>query len=273
MLQKNLQPLPLAFAPLLLVSTLMKTLQKVLATRRHLVTTCFPISSPPRLSSPVSPVHSHLSLLYTVSSQMPEWAHWRVGCKFPKLHLTSKAAQFSWPQLHPLNAVRRSAFSLFLRHRPLEGGNSISYWFWFFAVISSWLMDDQSVQPILLQVTQHAKKNIKNGKVGGPWWHSGLRICCCHSCGAGLIPHLGTSTHHGCGKKKKKIEKRKSKKLNTNRSTSNHTQWLNWTNKFLFVSDEFIILWWAMEKITWYDQQLKISSEGKWLLTLCHTLG
>ena len=32
------------------------------------------------------------------------------------------------------------------------------------------------------------------------WWCSMLRIQCCCSCGAGLIPGLGTSTCHRCGK-------------------------------------------------------------------------
>ena len=37
-----------------------------------------------------------------------------------------------------------------------------------------------------------------------PWLCSGLRIQCCHRCGMGSFPDLGTSICHGCSKKKKK---------------------------------------------------------------------
>ena len=58
-------------------------------------------------------------------------------------------------------------------------------------------------------------KNVISWKSRGksleiPLQCSGLRIQCCHSCGAGsncgsdLVPSLGTSTCHGRGKKKKK---------------------------------------------------------------------
>ena len=38
---------------------------------------------------------------------------------------------------------------------------------------------------------------------------SGLKIQCCCSCGWDLIPGLGTSTHRGCGQKRKKKERKK----------------------------------------------------------------
>ena len=51
---------------------------------------------------------------------------------------------------------------------------------------------------------------VKNCSVGVPLWCCRLRICHCHCggpgccCGMDLIPSLGNSACHGCGKKKKK---------------------------------------------------------------------
>ena len=52
------------------------------------------------------------------------------------------------------------------------------------------------------------KQNTYKNKVQGvPWWHSGLRTCCCHCCGSGYccctgsIPAPGTSACCGCGQK------------------------------------------------------------------------
>lgn len=75
-----------------------------------------------------------------------------------------KVAQLSWHRLHPLTTVRRPVFSLPLQHRVLEGRDSISYSFHPLSVISRRQMDEQNVQPILLQATQCAGENIKKLK-------------------------------------------------------------------------------------------------------------
>ena len=60
-----------------------------------------------------------------------------------------------------------------------------------------------------------AESSILENLHGVPQWLSGLRIQCCHCCGAGLIPGLGTSASCGCRQKKKKKKVKKKQKINS----------------------------------------------------------